>query len=93
MLPDTYCEYKERTASTASTASTGNFFKTSVSLDSLGDRSMSLPLKVYRLIPGAVSAPMYGWSEAERLDWNLPSRCVKNFLKGGCQGAVGGKPK
>ncbi len=78
MLPDTYCEYKERTAST------DNFFKTSVSLDSLGDRSMSLLLNVYRLIPDAVSAPMYSWGEAERLGWNLPDRRGKTFLRGRC---------
>jgi hypothetical protein len=78
MLPDTNCEYKEWTAST------DNFFKTSVSFDSLGDRSMSLLLKVYSLIPAAVSAPMYSWGEAERLVWNLPDRCLKKFLRGRC---------
>ena len=78
MLPDTYCEYKKRTAGT------GNLFKTSVSFDSLGHRSMSLLLKVYRLIPDAVSAPMYSGDEAQRLGWNLPGRCVKKSLRGRC---------
>jgi hypothetical protein len=61
MLPDTNCEYKKRTASP------DNLFKTSVSFDRLGDRSMRQLLKVYSLIPDAMSAPMYGWGEAERL--------------------------
>jgi hypothetical protein len=81
MLPDTYCDYKERTAGTAGTDS---FFKTSVSFDNLGDRSMSLLLKLYRLIPDAVSAPMYSRDEAERLGWNLPGRCGKQFSRGRC---------
>jgi len=78
MLPDTYCEYKKRTAGT------DNLFKTSVSFDSRGDRSMSQLLKVYSLIPDAVSAPMYSWGEAERLGWNLPDRRGKKFLRGRC---------
>ena len=68
MLPDTYCEYKKRTAST----------------DKLFNRSMSVLRKVYSLIPDAVSAPMYSWGEAERLGWNLPDRRGKKFLRGRC---------
>ena len=81
MLPDTYCEYKKRTASTAGT---DNLFKTSVSFATLGACSMSQLLKVYSLIPDAVSAPMYSWGEAERLGWNLPDRRGKKFLRGRC---------
>jgi hypothetical protein len=46
---------------------------------------MSRLLKVYSLIPDAVSAPMYSWGEAERLGWNLPDRCVEQFLRGSCR--------
>ena len=70
MLPDTYVNNTRSGPQTL--RANDNFFKTSVSFDSLGDRSMSLLLKVYRLIFNAVSTPMYGWDEAERLGWNLP---------------------
>jgi len=42
---------------------------------------MSLLLKVYCLIPDAVSAPMYSWGEAERLCWNLPGQRGEKLLE------------